>query len=87
MVEPALRSLDADQQLPAAVQVKDYLADSSAFMDKVFVEHLLLIAMNFISLVIKDRAEKVHTESVKEALGTKVFRILVTAVWSNYGKS
>lgn len=71
VVEPALRSLDADQQLPAAAQLREFLG-TAVSMDKVFVEQLLLIAMNFMSLVIKDRAEKVHTESVKEDLGTKV---------------
>lgn len=71
-MEPALRSLDADQQLPAAMQLKEFLAGLPPGMDKVFVEQLLLIAMNFMSLVIKDRAEKVHTESAKGDLGTKV---------------
>lgn len=74
MVEPALRSLDADQQLPAAAQLREYIS-GAASMDKIFVEQLLLIAMNFMSLVIKDRAEKVHTETVKEDLGAQVWLI------------
>ncbi|KAF2072543.1 hypothetical protein CYY_006140 [Polysphondylium violaceum] len=66
VVEPALKSLDLDQQLPGSKLLVNTILEHSAnaananVHNETFTNELLHITMNFIGLIIKNRASQVH---------------------------